>query len=353
MRKHIIVVGAGIIGASIAYYLAKAGAKVTVLEKNQIAAEASGSSFGWLNANAPESADYFALRNASLDEYPRLLKQLAVNVEAQFSGCLFWEMQGEALIENYQNLKLLDYPVELVDSGTFSKLEPNMQNIPSLALYAQVEGAVDSEKLTRALLHQSTATVIEQCEVSALQLTDNQVVGVRTPRGVFSADTVVIAAGISTQKLLEQVDMNLPMHNRKGFIVNTKPIERIISRVMFGDDIHFKQHDNGAIVIGDWLHDVDGDIELEDTAQLTFDRFSRYFPSLEKLEIDKITCAYRPMPQDGYSAIGASKQLKGLYSATTHSGVTLAPIIGKLAVKEIMSERKLSLLNPFRLERFD
>ena len=89
MTQKITIIGAGVIGASIAYYLSKQSAEVTVLEKNHIACEASGSSFGWLNANFPESPDYFKLRQASLGEYSRLLSELPQNIESQFNGCLF------------------------------------------------------------------------------------------------------------------------------------------------------------------------------------------------------------------------------------------------------------------------
>ena len=353
MANKIIIVGAGIIGASIAHYLSKAGADVTVIEKNYIASEASGSSFGWLNANFPESSDYFNLRIASLEEYPNLLYLLSTNIDAQFKGCIFWEIQGDELKKHCEGLLQLNYPVELIDSNVFSTLEPYLSNLPPFAMKAAAEGAVDGEKLTQALLKQSNVKIIEKCEILNFRTTNSRVTGVKTTQGEFSADTTVISAGTSAQQLLAKLDINFPMNNRKGFIITTKPTKPIINHVLFGNDVHFKQHEDGRIVIGDWLHDIEGKVDLEKIAHRTMIRFAEYFPESCDVEIDKITCAYRPMPEDGYSVVGSPRAKEGIYIASTHSGITLAPIIGKLASQEILENRKSELLNSFRIERFN
>ena len=352
MTQKIIIIGAGVIGASMAYYLSKQSAEVTVLEKNHIASEASGSSFGWLNANFPESTDYFNLRQASLEEYSCLLSELPQNLESQFNGCLFWELQGEKLVKHYEALKVLNYSVELVGKDGFQQLEPNMANIPPLAMKAEKEGAVDAEKLTKTLLNQSKVNAIEQCQMIDFIQKNDQVMGVETNQGKYFADTTIIAAGISAGQLLTKLNFNLLMKNRKGFIIKTKPTQRFINRVLFGNDIHFKQENNGSVVIGDWLRDIEGKVDLEAIAQRTISRFASHFPEQKKIEIDKIIAAYRPMPEDGYSVIGQPENRPGLYIASTHSGVTLAPIIGKLAAQEILENQNSELLNSFRIERF-
>ncbi len=353
MPKKIIIIGAGVIGAAIAYYLSKRGVEVTVLEKSHIAAEASGSSFGWLNANFPESPDYFKLRQASLKEYTHLLSELPDNVETQFNGCLFWELQGEELRNHYTALESLGYSVELIDADQFKQLEPHMSNLPPLAMKAEKEGAVDAEKLVKALLNQSQANVIEQIQAIDFILKDDQIIGVETNQDRYFADTTVITAGISTGQLLTKLNLNLPMNNRKGFIIKTKPLEKFINRVLFGNDIHFKQETDGSVVIGDWLHDIEGEVDLEAIARRTMSRFTSYFPEQKNIEIDKITAAYRPMPEDGYSVIGQPESKPGLYIVSTHSGVTLAPIIGKLATEEVLENKKSELLSSFRVERFN
>ncbi len=353
MTQKIIVIGAGVVGASIAYYLSRRGADVTILEKAHIAAEASGSSFGWLNANFPELPEYFKLRQASLAEYASLLGGISENVEAQFKGCIFWELLGEELQNHYEALKLLGYSVELIESDEFQQLEPGMTNVPSLAISCEQEGAVDAERLTKALLKLANIDVLEQWQVIEFIQENDRVIGVKTVQGDFLADTVVIAAGVSADQLLAKLNVQLPMNNSKGFIITTKATNLFINRVLFGPDIHFKQLSDGAVVIGDWLHDVEGDVDLEKIARRTMERFVDYFPDQKSIEIDKITCAYRPMPEDSYSVIGKPENIDGVYIASTHSGVTLAPIIGKLAAQEILDNDKAELLNAFRIERFN
>ena len=264
-----------------------------------------------------------------------------------------WELQGEKLVKHYEALKALEYSVELIDQDEFQQLESRMANVPPLAMKAKKEGAVDAEKLTKTLLNQSKANVIEQCQMVDFILKNDQVIGVETNQGKHFADVTIITAGISASSLLSDIDVKLPMDNRKGFIIKTKPTNHFIKHVLFGQDIHFKQESDGAVVIGDWLHDIEGDVDLEQIALRTLGRFSQYFPDQKEIEIDKIRCAYRPMPADGYSVIGQPKNKSGIYAASTHSGVTLAPIIGKLATQEILDNKKSELLNSFRIERFN
>jgi glycine/D-amino acid oxidase-like deaminating enzyme len=76
MKQQVIVIGAGIIGASIAYQLAKAGAAVTVLDAGGPAGQASGASFGWINASFYVDPDHFALRLAGIEAHERLARSL-------------------------------------------------------------------------------------------------------------------------------------------------------------------------------------------------------------------------------------------------------------------------------------
>jgi glycine/D-amino acid oxidase-like deaminating enzyme len=73
----------------------------------------------------------------------------------------------------------------------------------------------------------------------------------------------------------------------------------------------------------------------------------------ERLEFERYTIGYRPMPSDGFPIIGRADGLAGLYLAVTHSGVTLAPAIGLFAAEELLAGRQEPLLAPYRLRRFD
>jgi glycine/D-amino acid oxidase-like deaminating enzyme len=75
-------------------------------------------------------------------------------------------------------------------------------------------------------------------------------------------------------------------------------------------------------------------------------------PALQGVQAREVRQGRRPIPQDGESIIGFSDTVPNLYLATTHSGVTLAPIIGEFAAIEIVDGATIDLLKPFRLARF-
>ena len=70
------------------------------------------------------------------------------------------------------------------------------------------------------------------------------------------------------------------------------------------------------------------------------------------LELAKVTVGLRPMPQDGMPVVGFAPEVRGLYIATMHSGITLAPAIGRFASMEILDGVQVEMLEPYRPERF-
>ena len=94
-KPKIIVVGSGIIGASIALSCLNLGADVLVLEQDKLGGAASSKSFGWINASFAESAAYFDLRNAAVDTFRNLKTELNLNDSVSWQGTLWWEESGQ------------------------------------------------------------------------------------------------------------------------------------------------------------------------------------------------------------------------------------------------------------------
>ena len=92
---RVAIVGAGIIGACIAYRLAKAGAAVTLIDRDGPGAGASGKSFAWINANAPEPGFYNRFRQGAIAAWRRM--ETEVTLPIRWGGCLSWEFGGNAL----------------------------------------------------------------------------------------------------------------------------------------------------------------------------------------------------------------------------------------------------------------
>jgi len=145
----VIVVGAGIIGASIAYQLARLGLEVTVIDNGQ--ASATAASFGWINASFYLDEDHHALRVAGLDAYDRLMADHP-DLPYEKCGALWWEAQGAQLAAMKSALSDLGYPVEVLTRSNARSREPDVAAIPQEVLAFPREGAAESSHLARALL---------------------------------------------------------------------------------------------------------------------------------------------------------------------------------------------------------
>lgn len=355
MAKKVLVVGAGVIGASVACYLSRSGAEVTVLERASIASGASSKSFGWINANFPESRNYFNLRLASLQEHKVLQSLYGDLCQPVWGGGLWWELEGAAFDDHITLMKNYDYPLRQIERDEFMQLEPKVANPPEQCILYPQEGAVDGVSCARAMLsiaQSHGAKVITGSDVTELFIRNARCIGVKSSIGQFNADQVVIAMGTQTGVLLNSVNLELPMDNEKGLIVHTNPVEPVLNHLILSNDLHYRQQRDGSIVAADYYSGSALDEDASSLANSTINRLSQCLPDVSGLDVAQITIGERPMPADGFPVIGEINSMPGLYVCVMHSGVTLAPIVGKLATSEIVFGDEEPLLEPFRFERF-
>ena len=151
-RMRVLVVGAGIIGATIAHHLARRGAVVTVVESAAPAAAASGRSFGWINASYGNPAPYFRLRFQSLLEYRRLEAEAGGGLGLKWGGSLLWDPDAGDLGAYIARHQAWSYGLRGIDRAAFGALEPEVADPPAFAVFAELEGSLDAARGTRALL---------------------------------------------------------------------------------------------------------------------------------------------------------------------------------------------------------
>jgi glycine/D-amino acid oxidase-like deaminating enzyme len=357
MAHRTIIVGAGIIGAAIAYYLSKKGAQVTIIEQSRPACGASSKSFGWINANFPDNSAYFQLRQSSIAEYHKLSNELVKPIGLKWGGSLWWEHTDIKFHQNLASLRSYRYPTSEILPKAFAELEPEFLKPPELCAKFPAEGAVDAIACSKAMINAAKAngaTLLIGCEVTGLLLEKNKCAGVRTIFGDFPANTVVVSAGAAAQAFLAKSEIHLPMNNSHGLIVHTRAVKPMLDHLMITPDIHFRQHTNGSIVIG---KDYGGGVIAAGSspvlsANSLVNKLGQLLRNDQGFKVDEITMGKRPVPLDGYPVLGPPPNLGGLYIASLHSGVTLAPIVGKIAAKEILSKCAEPLFDAFRLSRF-
>jgi glycine/D-amino acid oxidase-like deaminating enzyme len=114
-----------------------------------------------------------------------------------------------------------------------------------------------------------------------------------------------------------------------------------------------KQQHDGRIVIGASFGGSPTTDTSKNSAKQILKEAARYLPALNKAQIDQVTLGWRPMPKDDYPIIGFANGEPSVYLAVTHSGITLGPLIGQLAAVEILDRVDVTLLQSYRLSRFD
>ena len=348
-----IVIGAGILGASIAYHLARRGAAVTVIERGQAAGGATADSFAWINAAYGNAKPYFQLRLHAMQDWRRLERELDGAARVNWCGCLSWDLSDEELDDYAQRYAAWGYEVRLVERAQIAALEPGLIDPPARAAYAAGEGTIEPVAATRALLEAAQArgaALRLDTEVTGFRAGTNGVKGVETQAGPLEADMVVLTAGVESAGLAGQLGLHLPLEASPGLLMHCKPAARLFERVVEAPGLHMKQELDGRIVAGESFGGgpVPNDPEAEGARLLK--TIKSRLRGAEALELERVSVGLRPIPADGLPAVGFTAE--NLYLAVMHSGVTLAPAIGRFAAQEMLDGVRVELLAPYRPERF-
>jgi glycine/D-amino acid oxidase-like deaminating enzyme len=345
----VIVIGAGILGASIAYHLARGGAQVTVLAAT-IGGTATPNSFAWINASWGNDPIYFRLRFDSLNRW-RKLEQEIPDLGVSWGGSLTYDMSEEDLRTFAVEFGSRGYPLRLVDAGEALKLEPHLLTPPRLAVHAAAEGSVEPNLATAALLKASAARIV-QTTVHGLDLIGHRVNSAMTADGPIEADHFIIAAGTGTAALLATIGVSLEIDAPPGLLLHTLPIRRLLRGLIIAPDIHMRQAPTGEIVAGSDFGGSAPDLGPVAVAVELMDILRKTVRGTENLGLARYSIGYRPTPKDTLPIVGRIPGVVGAYVAVMHSGVTNAPAIGAYVAEDVLGDRQNALIAPYGTERF-
>jgi glycine/D-amino acid oxidase-like deaminating enzyme len=355
MPSEVIVVGAGIIGASIAWHLAKAGADVTILDHaGRPGGVATPCSFGWINATFGNPEPYYRLRIRAMAEWKRLAEDVP-GLPVSWQGGLCWDRPRAELERLAADHSAWGYGIREVDRDEAARIEPNLAEPPDFALFVAEEGAAEPEATARLLIADAQARgarLLAGTEVRAIRVGGTGRATVETSAGRFEADEIVLAAGAASASLAEAAGVALPMETPPGLLVHSRPHPPLLAGLVLADRLHMRQTVDGRLVAGADYGGADPGPDAEATARLLFEGMKVMLKGAGKLEYEGYTLGFRPTPADGFPALGRPKGVGDLYVAVTHSGVTLAPAIGLFAAREILEGARDKLLSPYGADRF-
>src|SRR2546426_4703235 len=263
-KADIVVIGAGSVGANVAYRLAERGAKVTVLEAGAPGGGTSGTSFAWTNSFHKTPRDYHELNTASMAEHLSLVVELGGGDWHKQEGALAWEQEplGRAqLKETVERLGSWGYPVEIISAHDARKLEPDLQIASHLdeVVFTPSEGYVDVVPLIGRLLAHAVrrgARVLSGERVTGVIREGLRVRGVTMESGArFEADMVVDCAGPATDEVARLAGVEIPIDRVPGRLIYTTPVASTLRRPIHAPGVHFRPDGGGRIVLAEFGHD--------------------------------------------------------------------------------------------------
>lgn len=353
-QPHVIVVGAGIIGASIAWHLARDGARVTLLDADAPGGIATRHSWAWINASYGNPEPYFRLRIRSMVEWRRLARDVPA-IRLYWLGGLLWDMPADELETYATQHQGWGYGIERVDAAAAARIEPALADPPAFALHVAEEGALEPVPTTLSLLAAALALGADLrsgVAVRSLETSGGRVTGVVTSAGTISADHVVIAAGAATAALAATVGIDVPMSTPPGLLVASKPAPRMLNGLVMAPEMHVRQLEDGSLLAGADFGGSDPGDDARATAHTIFAGLQKMLRGGDALVFDRYRIGHRPMPADSFPIVGPATACRGLYLAVLHSGITLAPAVGLFAAQEILTGARDPLLSPYGPARF-
>lgn len=355
-QPHIIIIGAGIVGASLAYHLSRKNVSVTLLDKAaKLAAGATEKSFAWVNVahDAPET--YLRLRQQAIADWHRVEAAFEGKLAGNWSGALTWYDEPAETARIGQRLLSAGYAVRLVDQAEIRRLEPNLRTVPAQALFAENEGVIEPIIATELLVSAAQAAgahVRLGTEVLGLAFDGERIAGVVTRNGSLVADSVVLAAGASAAALCQPLGLRLPLAASPAILLDFHTSQAFVNRIVSMPGMEIRAASATRLVAAEDY--VDESVENCPSAigRRTLQAIKKQWRTAEATTLVSASVGQRPMPADGLPIVGRVGHLAGLYLAVMHAGVTLAALIGRLAATELVSGQDEALLAACRLERF-
>ena len=364
-----VVVGGGVLGASVAYRLSQAGVHVTVLEKAHVGAGASGATFAWTNSLRKPPRAYHDLNVASMALYLRLGEEFEDASWCRVTGNAEWAKSDSARQEQTERIRRLHawgYRAEWIGLDDLLEQEPDLSRSAvgdaQIAYYPD-DGLVDPVRYAAAMMGAATrrhrAELLLGVHATHVDIQSGRVVAVSAPDGErYEADVFVNCAGRWVNDVAGNApDLSIPMAPTVGFFAFTPPAPTTISRPLHSPGVNIRPDGAGRLMMASAV--ADGKTSLEDPAGASsppamelMSEAARLIPALGGMKPEATRTTLRSIPSDDVAVLGTFPHVENYYLCVTHSGVTLAPLLGKLVAEEIVLGRASTDLDPFRPTRF-
>ncbi|MEV0255659.1 FAD-binding oxidoreductase [Streptomyces sp. NPDC050732] len=377
-QPDLIIVGAGVVGAACAYYAARSGLDVTVIDRGPVAGGTTGAGEGNLLVSDKEPGPELELALLSAQLWRELAAELPSRVEYEAKGGLvvastepgLAALRDFAAAQTHAGVKATEVPADRL-----ADFEPHLA--PGLAggfhypQDAQVQPALAAAHLLRAATDAGRLTLRLGEEVTAvLTGTKGEVRGVRTQRGEVRAPHVLNAGGTWGGELARMAGVELPVLPRRGFVLVTEPLPRVVRHKVYSAEYVADVASGsaalqtsavvegtpaGPVLIGASRERVgfDRTLSVEVLRRLAAQAVG-LFPALAAVRAIRTYAGFRPYLPDHLPAIGPDPRVPGLLHACGHegAGIGLAPATGALVAAMLVGAELPLAARPFDPARF-
>ncbi|MEX2158751.1 MAG: glycine oxidase ThiO [Dehalococcoidia bacterium] len=359
----VVIVGAGIVGCAIAYELSRRGVASVVLDSRRAGMAATNAAAGIVAPLAefqrPGPLVRFGLEG--LRRYPvwrdRLLEDVPdIDVELDMCGVLRVAFEEDELAELRRGLRYREeLGVELIelDQQMVRDAEPRLSERIVGGVLCPDEGHLSNQLFTLALTRaakQRGARIVEGAPVTGFETSGSRVAAVRTPRGDFACDRVVLAAGAWTGQIAKRLRAHVPVFPVRGQMLALGRMVTPIHAVVWGPRGYVLPRANGLVFAGSTVEQVGFRIRTTQRglAQVRRGAFE-LVPQLRHAREHFSWAGLRPGSPDGLPLLGALSGWDNVTLATGHyrNGILLGPITGELIADLIVSDRVPEALAPF------
>ncbi len=373
----VIVIGAGAVGAATAYFAARAGLRVTVLDSGPLAGGTSSACEGNILVSDKEAGPELDLSLYSQKIWREDLAEFADLFEFESKGGLVVaasERSAQSLHDLTERQRASGIQVTNVPANSLTDYEPHIsKKLTAGAFYpedAQVQPMLVVAHLLR-LARELGAFVHTRTPVTGFIRKGAAAIGVQTPQGDFHAPSIVNAAGTWAGNIADLAGIHVPVLPRRGFVLVTEPLPVTIHHKVYAaeyvDNVLSSDAglqtspvvegtDSGTVLIGSSRERVgfDRTVSLPVLAALAAKAID-LFPVLEDIKAIRHYHGFRPYCPDHLPVIGPDPRVPGLWHAAGHegAGIGLSAGTGKLIAQSIIGISTDLPLGSFAPERFE
>ncbi|GAC1397277.1 MAG: glycine oxidase ThiO [Ktedonobacteraceae bacterium] len=366
----VVVIGGGVIGCAIAYYLSKQGVDVTLLEQGEIGSQASGAAAGIFSLLKPLARidDYNRLLLASRALFPSLMLELkavsSIDPEYEQTSTLRTARSPNSKMTTRlqrwaESCQQMGLQVQLLTEEETRQLEPLLSHEICAATFIANEGQVRSSQLVNAYAQAARncgAILQTQSEVVGVEHTARVVKGVTLATGAYIAcNTAILASGAWAAHCGDWFDVVLPIVPQRGQSLSLQQPSPPLRHTILGYGVYLAPKRDNTLIVGATQEEVGFDTHVTAGGLSSLlDAAIKLVPALAECPVEQIWAGLRPKTPDNCPILGKIPGWENVILAIGHNsfGMLLSAITGQTIAELVIQGQTPEIIHPFTLERF-